>query len=233
MAAVRRLAGEGRSSRTGSCPKAIASPLRRPGPWQTHPAKGERRSAVRAARPAARTAFAFLQLHACTLDVTPARLGLLHRGDPADPLVARQWSDVSQAARASGDASSAARRSGGIECSALADSRLPLTQRMIATRFDNPRRLRRARRAGDPGSRPCSSGAMRRGLPPARHDSGANYAWRVRRAGDRCSPPPAQPLVSIRSTRWKPRGRLPPRCARLPPYSTRSAHFRISLRWPA
>lgn len=43
----------------------------------------------------------------------------------------------------------------------------------------------------------------------------------------------AQALVSIRSTRWNPRGRLPPRCARLPLYSTRSDHFRINLRAPA
>ena len=43
----------------------------------------------------------------------------------------------------------------------------------------------------------------------------------------------AQPLASMRSTRWKPRGSRLPRPARVPPYSTRSAHFRISLRAPA
>ena len=42
-----------------------------------------------------------------------------------------------------------------------------------------------------------------------------------------------QPLVSMRSTRCNPRGSKPPRAAREPPYSTRSAHLSVSLRAPA
>jgi hypothetical protein len=47
-----------------------------------------------AAGPATGSALAFLELRAGPFDVVAARLRPLHRLDPADPFVAREWSNV-------------------------------------------------------------------------------------------------------------------------------------------